>query len=138
MTVVVLERELPGVHGDDVCRSPAAPVRAFRPRWPPATWSWTVAGDAGEAALRVVNSGPPVPPSVRAADCALMPGLGERAAGQERPQRAGVAAHAQRAVGADLQPGPDDDVDGPVLTAGDPADRPLHVAGDIERAPQQS
>jgi signal transduction histidine kinase len=65
------------------------------------------------------------------------PGSGERRAGQERPQSPRLAAHAQGAVGADLEPGSDDDVDGPILTGGDPADRPLDIAGDVERAPQQ-
>jgi signal transduction histidine kinase len=64
-------------------------------------------------------------------------GSGERWAGEEWAQGSRVPAHAQRAVGADLQPGSDDDVDGPILTGGDPADRPLDVTGDVERAPQQ-
>ena len=65
-------------------------------------------------------------------------GLGERGAGQERVQRARPTAHAQRAVGSDVEPGADDDVDRPVLAAGDPAHHgPLDVSDDVEPAPQQ-
>ena len=77
-------------------------------------------------------------PSAPALGAGAGTGLRERAAGEERAQRPGLAAHAQRAVGADLQAGPHGDVDRPVLPAGDPPDRPLDVAGDVERAPQQS
>jgi signal transduction histidine kinase len=64
-------------------------------------------------------------------------GLGERGAGHERIERARPAAHAQSAVGGDVEPGSDDHIDRPILAAGDPAHGPRDISGDVEGAPQQ-
>jgi len=68
---------------------------------------------------------------------ALDQDLRERSAGEERAQGAGMAAHAQGPVGVDLEAGAHDDLDRPVLPAGDPADGPLDLAGQVETAPQE-
>jgi signal transduction histidine kinase len=64
-------------------------------------------------------------------------GLGEGGAGHERAEWAWPAAHTQGPVRDDLKPGAEDDVDRPVLTAGDPAHRLRDVSDDGEPAPQQ-
>jgi signal transduction histidine kinase len=67
----------------------------------------------------------------------LEPASGERGAGQDRPQAPRSAVYAQHAIGADLQPGLDDDIADRILTGRDPADGPLDISGGIGRAPQQ-